>query len=86
MHVVCKSKNCGAQIPIAGRPEGSTGLDNVRVQGNVNVSGGKVSFGPGGKVSFGPGGMIAFGPPKPSQFVCPECGHVDLYHPDEFLD
>lgn len=84
MHVVCK--NCQAQIQVIGRPEGSTGLDSLRVEGNVSVSGGKISFGPGGKISFGRGGKIGFGPPKPSQFVCPECGHVDVYHPDEFIE
>ena len=84
MYVLCK--NCGAKIAVAGKPDGSTRISGVRVKGNVNVSGGKISFGPGGNISFGPGGSVGFGSPVSSEFVCLECGHVDEYHPDDFVE
>jgi hypothetical protein len=79
MHVTCKK--CGADIAVAGRPSGSTQIQDVRLEGNVRVEGGRISFGPGGRIVFGEGGSIGFGEPTPSQFVCLECGHADRYVP-----
>ena len=84
MHVNCRK--CGARIEVAGRPKGSTRTSNVRLQGNVRVEGGGISFGPGGSVSFGPGGSIGFGKPVASEFTCMECGHTDKYSADEIID
>lgn len=84
MHVICKK--CGSKINVAGRPKGSTQTSNIRLQGNVRVEGGGISFGPGGSISFSPGGSIGFGKPKPSTFVCTECGQSDTYLPEEILD
>ena len=81
MYVTCKK--CGSRIEVSGRPEGSTQTSNVRLEGDVRVEGGRISFGPGGKISFGPGGAVGFGKPQPSEFVCIECGHADSYMPDE---
>ena len=72
MHVICK--NCGKRISVASKPSGHTTMSNVRTEGNVNVDGGKISFGPGGKLSFGPGGKVGFGPAPKSTFVCMSCG------------
>ena len=84
MHVICKK--CSTRIAVAGRPAGSTSLQNVRVQGNVHVGGGGIGFGSGGTISFGPGGSIGFGAPRPSSFACPSCGHVAEYPPDDIKD
>jgi len=84
MHVLCK--NCGKQIAVAGRPGGSTNLDGVRLEGNVHVDGGSITFGPGGSIVFGPGGSMAFGPPPASEFECPRCGHKAKYESKEILD
>lgn len=84
MYANCKK--CGAKIQVAGRTKGSTQTSNVRLQGNVRVEGGAISFGPGGSISFGPGGSISFGGPVPSQFTCIECGHSDKYTSDDIKD
>jgi predicted RNA-binding Zn-ribbon protein involved in translation (DUF1610 family) len=84
MHVICKS--CNHQIPVAGRPKGSTSLTNVRASGNVRIGDGRISFGPGGKISFGKGGGIGFGRPRPSTFMCPKCGNSHEYASDEIKD
>jgi len=84
MHVICK--NCSGRIAVAGRPSGSTSLQNVTVQGNVQVGGGGIGFGSGGSISFRPGGSIGFGGPRNSTFTCPLCGHVAEYSPDEIKD
>ena len=84
MHVICKK--CSGNIAVAGRPSGSTSLQNVHVQGDVRVGGGAISFGSGGRISFGPGGSIGFGAPRPSTFTCPSCGHVADYQPDDIKD
>jgi len=84
MYVVCKK--CGSKIEVASRPKGSTQTKNVRLQGNVKVEGGGISFGPGGGIAFGPGGSIGFGKPIPSNFVCMECGHNDTYLAEDITD
>lgn len=85
MHVACK--NCGNKIAVAGRPSGTTSLHNVGVEGDVNVEGGKISFGPGdGKISFGPEGRVGLGPPVESQFSCLQCGTTADYAPEEIAD
>jgi hypothetical protein len=56
------------------------------MSGNVQVEGGKISFGPGGSISFGRGGSVGFGKPVESQFVCVECGHTDSYLPQDIVD
>jgi hypothetical protein len=84
MHVICKK--CSGKTAVAGRPSGSTSLQNVNVQGNVHVGGGVIGFGSGGSISFGPGGSIGFGAPRSSTFTCPSCGHVAEYSPDEIKD
>lgn len=84
MHVICKK--CSGKIAVAGRPSGSTSVQNVKVQGNVRVGGGGIGFGPGRGISFGQGGSIGFGGPKNSTFTCPSCGHVADYSPDEIKD
>lgn len=84
MHVICKK--CGSKIRVASRPKGSTQTSNVQLRGNVRVEGSRISFGRGGSISFRPGGSIGFGKPKPSEFVCMECGHTDTYLPEEILE
>lgn len=84
MHVVCKQ--CSTRIAVAGRPAGSTSLQNVRVQGPVNVGRGGIGFGPGGSISFGPGGSVGLGGPRTSKFTCSACGHTADYSPDEIKD
>ncbi len=85
MHVICK--NCQHRIPVAGRPTGSTSLnDNVRVEGDVQIDGGSIRFGPGGGISLGPGGSISFGPPKTSPFTCVNCGSTNEYETVEILE
>ena len=84
MFVLCKK--CKAKIQVSGKPKGTTGVSGVRVKGNVNISGGQISFGPGGSISFGPGGGISLGPAQDSEFVCTECGHTDKYRPDDFIE
>ena len=83
MYVLCKK--CGSRIEVANRPSGFTQTSNVKMKGNVNVEGGKISFGRGGSISFGPGGSLSFGGPVPSEFTCMECGHTDVYNPEEIL-
>ena len=84
MYVLCKK--CKTKINVSEKPGGSTNVSGVQVKGNVQIEGGQISFGPGGSISFGPGGSIDFGPPVTSEFVCPECGHVDKYQPDDFVE
>jgi DNA-directed RNA polymerase subunit RPC12/RpoP len=84
MHVICK--NCGHEIPVAGRPQGSTDLHGVQLHGNVHVEGGSITFGPGGGISFGPAGSMSFGPPRPSEFRCPRCSTTAEYGASEILD
>jgi hypothetical protein len=84
MHVICK--NCKCKIVVSGKPGGSTNLSGVQATGNVKIDGGSISFGPGGGISFGPGGSISFGPPPKSQFVCTDCGHIDTYDPEDFIE
>jgi len=84
MHVICKK--CGSKISVASHPKGSTQTSNVKLRGNVRVEGSSISFGRGGSISFRPGGSIGFGKPKPSEFVCVECGHADTYLPEEILE
>ena len=82
-HVICKK--CSFQIPVAGRPTGSTTITGVHAEG-VRIGDAGIAFGPGGKISFGEGGAIGFGPPAPSQFMCPSCGATAQYEADEILD
>jgi len=84
MHVICKQ--CRKKIAVAGRPSGSTSLRNVQLQGDVRVEGGAISFGPGGSISFGPGGALGFGDAEKSSFICPACGTVAEYAPNEILN
>ena len=84
MHVLCKK--CNATIDVAGKPRGSTQVFGAQLKRNVRVDGGRISFGPGGSISFGPGGGISFGPPLESEFVCTECGHLDQYRPEDFVE
>jgi len=71
---------------VAGKPGGSTRVSGVQVKGNVRIDGGQIRFGPGGSISFDPGGGISFGSPLSSEFVCTECGHVDEYRPEDFIE
>jgi len=84
MYVICKKYS--SKINVASRPKGSTQTSNTRLRGNVRVEGSKISFGPGGSISFRQGGSISFGKPRPSEFVCSECGHTDTYLPEEILE
>ena len=84
MYVLCKK--CKAKIIVAKKPGGSTRVSGVQVKGNVRIDGGQISFGPGGSISFGPGGSIGFGPPVNSEFICTECGHIDEYQPEDFIE
>ena len=84
MHVTCKK--CGENIPVAGRPTGSTSAKNISTEGPVKIGGGGIAFKPGGKLSFRQGGSIGFGPPRASQFMCRACGHTASYEASEILD
>jgi hypothetical protein len=84
VHVNCRE--CAARILVSGRSRGSSSASGVRLEGNVSIGGGAISFGPGGKLSFGPGGSVGFGPPRPSTFVCRICGHSAQYTSDEIYD
>ena len=84
MYVICKS--CNHQIPISGRPRGSTTLTDVKARGNVRIGDGGIGFGPEGSISFGKGGSIGFGKPRPSTFFCPKCGNSHEYEADEIKD
>jgi|WetSurMetagenome_2_1015567.scaffolds.fasta_scaffold844793_1 hypothetical protein len=84
MHVICKK--CGGKIAVAGRPRGTTTINNIQVKGNVSVGGGTIGFGPGGSISFGPGGSIGLGGPQKSGFSCMECGTDAEYEPNEIKD
>jgi hypothetical protein len=84
MNVLCKS--CKRKIAVSGKPGGSTNLSGVQVTGDVKIQGGGIAFGPGGGISFGPGGGISFGPPPKSEFVCTECGHIDTYGAEDFIE
>lgn len=84
MYVNCKS--CNYKIPVTGKPKGSTSLSNVQLTGNVRVGDAGISFGKGGIISFKKGGRIGFGAPRPSTFVCPECGASAEYGASEILD
>lgn len=84
MHVVCK--HCDHEIPVAGKPSGSTNLEGVRLEGNVHVDGGSVTFGPGGSIVFGSGGSMSLGPPPESEFMCPKCGKSATYSADEIVE
>jgi len=84
MHVICK--NCSAKIIVASKPSGHTTMSNVRTEGNVKVSGGKISFGPGGKLSFGSDGKVGFGPAVKSTFMCMSCGKSNEYENNEIVD
>lgn len=84
MHVICKK--CGHKIEVVGRPSGSTNIEGVRLEGNVRVDGGSVTFGPGGSIVFGPSGSMSFGPPSTSEFLCPKCGNIAEYSADEIAD
>lgn len=86
MHVLCKNKKCKAKITVSSKPGGSTQVSGVQVKGNVNISGGQIDFGSGGSISFGESGSISFGSPAGSEFICPECGHLDEYHPNDFIE
>lgn len=84
MHVICK--NCSNRIAVSSRPTGSTNVSNIRTEGKVSITGGKISFGQGGKISFGRGGRIGCGPPRASTFACPKCGKSYDYEAHEILD
>lgn len=84
MHVICKK--CGAKIVVANRPRGSTRTSGIRLDGNLRVEGGGITFGPGAKLVFGPGGSVSFGPPAVSEFTCMDCGHGDSYSADDIKD
>lgn len=83
-HVNCKS--CGYHIPVAGKPKGSTTIENVEAKGNVRIGDGGISFGNGGSISFKKGGAISFGGPRPSHFVCPKCGKSHSYESAEIVE
>ena len=84
MHVKCKS--CGHEIPVAGKPKGSTSISNVQTTGNVRVGDGGISFGKGGGISFKKGGSISFGAPRPSTFACPKCSESFEYEASEIQE
>ena len=84
MHVKCKT--CDHEIPVAGRPQGSTSISDVQTTGNVRVGDGGISFGKGGGISFKKGGSISFGAPIPSTFICPKCGDSHDYEVSEIQD
>lgn len=84
MFVICKK--CNDKIPVATRPSGSTNTQGTRIQGNVRIEGGSISFGPGGSISFGPGGSLSLGGPVSSPFTCPNCRSRFDYLPEEILD
>lgn len=84
MYVICK--DCSHKIPVAGKPSGSTSLKNVHPEGNVNISGGGISFGKGGSLSFKKGGSVSFGSSVKSTFACPKCGKSNDYGPDDFIE
>ena len=84
MYVLCKS--CGNKIPVAGKPTGSTSMENVQTEGNVDISGGRISLGKGGKISLGKGGKISLGSTAKSSISCPDCGQANDYLQNDFIE
>lgn len=83
MYVECRG--CNAQLILPPLPKGTTDLNNVHLDGVVNVQGGGIGLGPGGKIGFGPGGSVGFGAIK-IKVTCPGCGREEIYEQAEFKD
>jgi len=85
MFVICKS--CKSKIAVSHRPSGGVSASEVKIEGNVRMKDGGLTFGPGGKVSFGPGGSIGFsGRPPKSSFTCTSCGSTHEYDAQDIKD
>ncbi len=83
-YVVCKT--CSHHILVASKPKGSTSAQNIHLEGNVSMEGGKIGFGPGGKISFSRGGSIGLGRPILSTLSCPKCSSSHEYSVDEIIE